>query len=120
MTKDELIAVIKANSQLDEEQLAKIAETIKGSVMEEFNEKLEKLIKANENKMTKVDPETKKDESKWNSFGELLQAVARVETRKEKDPRLVYEPFEKQLGMNEGVGAQGGFLVAPEFSKLLL
>jgi len=66
------------------------------------------------------DGEQKKEEPVWKSAGEFLQAVAKVETRHELDPRLVYEKYDKALGMSEGVGAEGGFMVYPEFAKQLL
>ena len=83
-------------------------------LMKEIDEKLKELQKVDPNK--RPENETK-EESVWKSFGELLQAVAKVETEHKMDSRLVYE---KQLGMSEGVGADGGFLVVPEFSKQLL
>ena len=102
LTPDELVAMIKTT----------------------IDEKLKELVKINPNDRPVSDDGDKNNpEPTSKSFGEQLQAVARVETRHIKDPRLVYEVFdkqEKQLGMNEGVGAQGGFLVAPEFSKQLL
>ena len=125
LSKEELLTYLDTvlpKPQTEEErkkQTEEILEACSGKFMEIFNDKYEHLTKAQENKMQKVEPEVK-EEPKWKSFGEQLQAVARVETRGIKDTRLVYEVYEKQLGMNEGVGAQGGFLVAPEFSKQLL
>jgi len=87
-------------------------------LMAEIDEKLKASTEIDPSKRPSDDDGDKNNkESKFQSFGELLQAVAKVETKHEIDPRLVYE---KQLGMNEGVGAQGGFLVFPEFSKQLL
>ena len=83
-------------------------------LMAEIDEKLKALQAVDPGK--RPENETKQ-EPVWKSFGELLQAVAKVETEHKMDPRLVYE---KQLGMSEGVGADGGFLVVPEFSKQLL
>jgi len=120
LTKEELITIIKSNSVLSEEQLAQIAEKIKGSMMEEFNEKLEPLIKAQENKMTKVDPEVKKDEPKWDSFGEQLMAVKKAydPSNREIDKRLI--DVKTISGANELVGSEGGFLVSPEYSAEIL
>ena len=96
-----------------EELVAMIKQTI--------DEKLKELIKIDpKDRPVSDDGDKNNPEPTWKSFGEQLQAVARVATRGIKDPRLVYEVYEKQLGMNEGVGAQGGFLVAPEFSQQLL
>jgi len=119
MTKEELITVIKANSGLSEEQLAELAEKIKGSMMEEFNEKLEELTKKQDNKMKEVHlEEEKKQESKWKSFGEQLQAVMLAGTPNGViDKRLM---LGKSEGANELVGAEGGFLVSPEYSKEIL
>lgn len=118
MTKEELITVIKANSSLSDEQLAELAEKIKGSMMEEFNEKLEELTKKQDNKMKQIEPEAKKDEPVWKSFGEQLKAVQIAGTPNgEIDKRLV---LGKSEGANELVGAEGGFLVHPEYSKEIL
>jgi HK97 family phage major capsid protein len=83
-------------------------------LMKEIDEKLKELQKVDPDK--RPENETK-EQPVWKSFGELLQSVAKVETEHKIDPRLVKE---KQLGMNEEVGADGGFLVTPEFSKELL
>ena len=116
MTKEDLITVIKANSQLDEKQLAEMAEKIKGSMMEEFNEKLEQLTKAQENKMQKVEPVVK-EEPKWKSFGEQLTAVRHAGVpNAQVDPRLT----KAISGASELIGADGGFLVSPEYSKEIL
>ena len=123
MSKDELITVIKANSGLGEEQLAELAEKIKGSMMEEFNEKLEELTKKQDNKMKEVKLEDEKNkESKWKSFGEQLQAVALagIPNAGPPDKRLVYHDAKAISGLNELVGAEGGFLVSPEYSKEIL
>jgi len=120
MTKEELITVIKSNTELSDEKLGQIAEKIKGSMMEELNEKLEKLTKAQENKMQKVDPEVKKDEPKWDSFGEQLMAVKKAydPSNREIDKRLI--EIKAISGANELVGAEGGFLVSPEYSAEIL
>jgi len=76
-------------------------------LMAEIDEKLKALTKIDPSKRPSGDDGDKNNpEPKWKSFGELLQAVAKAETKHELDPRLVYE---KQLGMNEGVGADGGY-----------
>lgn len=53
----------------------------------------------------------------WASFGEQLQAVmtAGNPNVREFDPRL----FAAASGMSQGVPAEGGFLVAPEFSTAI-
>ena len=120
MSKEELITVIKANSGLSEEHLAELAEKIKGSMMEEFNEKLAELTKKQDNKMKEVHLEDEKNkESKWKNFGEQLHAVMLAGTpNTEIDKRLVDE--KAISGANELVGAEGGFLVSPEYSKEIL
>lgn len=118
ITKEELITIIKANTELDDDKLGQIAEKIKGSMMEEFNEKLTELTKVQENKMTKID---QKDEGKpkWNSFGEQLKAVAVASTPNNAvDKRLV--TTKDITGANETIGSEGGFLIDPEYSKEIL
>jgi len=117
--KDELIALIKSNTQLDDEQIAEVAEKIKGSMMEELNEKIEELSKKQDNKMKEVHPEDENKESKWKNFGEQLHAVMLAGTpNMEIDKRLV--DTKDISGANELVGAEGGFLVSPEYSKEIL
>jgi len=121
INKDELITIIQANTKLDDEQIGKVAEKIKGSMMEEFNEKLEKLTKVNDNKMKQVEPvdDKKNDEPTWKSFGEQLKAVRLAGTPNGTiDKRLV--STKSIYGSNELVGAEGGFLVNPEYSKEIL
>lgn len=53
----------------------------------------------------------------WSSFGEQLQAVAHAaQAPHDIDPRL----FRAASGMSEGIGPDGGYLVAPEYSNELL
>jgi len=120
MTKEELITVIKANSGLSEEQLAELAEKIKGSMIEEFNEKLAELTKKQDNKMKEVHLEDEKNKGpKWKNFGEQLHAVMLAGTpNMEIDKRLI--DTKDISGANELVGAEGGFLVSPEYSKEIL
>ncbi len=120
MTKEELITVIKANSGLSEGQLEGLAEKIKGSMMEEFNEKLAELTKKQDNKMKEVHLEDEKNKgSKWKNFGEQLHAVMLAGTpNMEIDKRLI--DTKAISGANELVGAEGGFLVSPEYSKEIL
>ncbi len=74
-------------------------------LMKEIDEKLEALQKVK--RPSDGDGEQKKEEPTWKHPGEFLQAVARVETKRVQDPRLVYEKYDKALGMSEGVGAEG-------------
>jgi len=116
MTKEELIAVIKSNTELSDEKLGQITEKIKSSMMEEFNEKLEQLTKAQENKMQKVEPVVK-EEPKWKSFGEQLTAVRHAGVpNAQVDARLT----KAISGASELIGADGGFLVLPEYSAEIL
>jgi len=119
MTKEELVTTIKANSQLSDEKLAELADKIKGSMMDEFNEKLEELTKKEDNKMKKIEPEVKDEEPKWKSFGEQMQSVFQAyQPNGNVDKRLVRS--KSILGSNELVGAEAGFLVNPEYSNEIL
>jgi len=121
MTKEELVTVIKANSQLSDEQIGELSEKIKGSMMEEVNEKLAELTKIEDNKMKKADPvvENKDKEPVWKSFGEQLNAVRLAGTPNQSiDKRLIES--KTISGASELVGADGGFLVSPEYSKEIL
>ena len=120
MTKEELVTTIKANSQLSDEKLAELADKIKGSMMDEFNEKLEELTKKEDNKMKKIEPEAKKEEEpKWKSFGEQMQSVFQAyQPNGNVDKRLVRS--KAISGSNELVGAEAGFLVNPEYTNEIL
>jgi len=122
ITKEELITLIGDNVKLSTEQLA---EKIKGSMMDELNAKIEALTKVQENKMKggyaeQLVEDKEKKEGKWESFGEQLQAVkkAYAPENKEVDSRLI--DIKAVSGSNEGIGAEGGFFVSPEFSTEIL
>ena len=121
MSKEELVTIIKANSQLGDEQIADLSDKIKGSMMEELNEKLAELTKKEDNKMKQADPivDNKDKEPTWKSFGEQLHAVMLAGTPNGSvDKRLIQT---KDIsGSNELVGAEGGFAVNPEYSKEIL
>lgn len=58
------------------------------------------------------------EDKPWASFGEFLQAVAKVELSHQVDPRLM--PEAAASGMGAGTGVDGGFLVRTDFSTRLL
>jgi len=61
------------------------------------------------------------DASKWNSFGEFLQAVVRAGSPGgQVDQRLVISAEDRQMGMSEGVPSEGGFMVKTDFVEELL
>lgn len=62
------------------------------------------------------------DSKEWRSFGEFLGAVAQAASPGASlDPRLVKPRREaRQLGLNEGVPSEGGFLVQTDFVSELL
>jgi len=92
-------------------------------VRDKAKEMAEEIVDERIKKMTSIDISTRpKDEAKakdeapkFKSFGEQLQAVAKFEIKHELDPRL-----KAASGLNEGVGAEGGFLVEEEFTQGLL
>jgi HK97 family phage major capsid protein len=57
------------------------------------------------------------DKRKWNGLGDFLQAVAKEARGYGKDERLVET---RQLGLNEGVPSEGGFLVTTDFANTLI
>ncbi len=128
ITKQELLTAIK--SQIEEQGVSeekvneivkRITENIKGSMMEEFNEKLTELEKKQDNKLKDIKFQDNDDDKKpkWNSFGEFLQKVMVAESKNgEVDQRLV--PTKAISGANELIGAEGGFLVNPEYSNEIL
>ena len=121
ISKEELVTIIQENAQLNDEQIGKVAEKIKGSMMEEFNEKLAELTKVEDNKMKQVDPQVddKDKEPVWDSFGEQMQAVyAAYQPNGEVDKRLIGR--KSILGSNELVGSEAGFLVNPEYTKEIM
>jgi len=66
----------------------------------------------------KPDPKQQQaDEKEWRSLGEFLGAVMKSATAGETDRRLVES---RQLGLNEGVPAEGGWLVQTQHVNELL
>lgn len=63
---------------------------------------------------------TEPGQGAFSSLGEQLVAVARTQVSGRPDPRLTWQSFGAAAGMNEGAGADGGFLVQQEFSTELL
>jgi HK97 family phage major capsid protein len=57
------------------------------------------------------------DKRKWNGIGDFLQAVAKEARGYGRDERLVET---RQLGLNEGVPSEGGFLVTTDFANELI
>lgn len=126
---DALLAEIRVladkETRTDEEETtlqAKMAESDKldGEIAFE-NKLLEKEIKAKapEHKPYRpaAEPKNPADEKPFNSLGEQLAAVIRVSKFGETDNRL---NILNQLGLNEGVPSEGGFLVQTDFVTELL
>ena len=110
MTKEELVKLIQDNLTISVEEIkAKISD----EMVTEFEAKLKEYVKKTESKII-VPGETKSNT--WKSFGEQLQAVASTVIEQKMDNRLIKAPS----GLNEGTGAEGGFLVQPEFSNELI
>ena len=90
---------------------------------EELIGKLRTAVKEEIKPLTSIDVSTRpkdegkaKDEApKFKLFGEQLLAVHKFATTHVLDPRL-----KAASGLNEGVGAEGGFLVEEEFTTGLL
>jgi len=127
MTKEELALVIKGQVKLSFEELMK---DIEPKMMDQLNEKIAELEKREENKLKGLqeDLEKGKGGKKDNTFetlGSQLKAVALAGVPGgARDPRLIWEGEKEQKdpasGSNLLVGAEGGFLVVPEFSKELI
>jgi len=89
----------------------------------DVRDKAEEIVDERIKKMTSIDTSTRpkdegkaKDEApKFKLFGEQLLAVHKFATTHVLDPRL-----KAASGLNEGVGAEGGFLVEEEFTTGLL
>ena len=89
----------------------------------DVRDKAEEIVDERIKKMTSIDTSTRpkdegkaKDEApKFKIFGEQLLAVHKFATTHVLDPRL-----KAASGLNEGVGAEGGFLVEEEFTTGLL
>lgn len=67
--------------------------------------------------------ERRLEQSEFATHGEFLQAVYKAGKTGQVDPRLVYFEQEKSVenkDMNEGVGAEGGYLVPAEHDNTVL
>jgi len=80
-----------------------------------MDEKLKPLLEVDPKDRPDDNVEAKDEEPKFKTFGEQLKAIADVEIKHELDPRL-----KAASGLNEGVGAEGGFLLEEEFTKGIL
>jgi HK97 family phage major capsid protein len=95
-------------------------ENMKKVEIEKLNEQMAKMSKVDENKMKdvaieKLVDEKSKKEGKWESFGEQMTAVMKAcSPNGWVDKRLI--ATKDISGMNETAGAEGGFLVNPEYS----
>ena len=125
-TKEEVAAVIKDQVKLSFEELVK---DIEPRMMEELNSKIDELKKKDDNKLRGGEEDLEKGkgedngEKKFASFGEQLKAVAiAAAPGGVADSRLKWQSFQKDAasGSNLLVGAEGGFLVDPEYSKELI
>ena len=124
--------------KIQKSDLVKEARTLLGAAetdedMEKYEEKMAKIrslnkrIEAEEElleeeveneKRERIQVRDRKEDKPWDSFGEFLVEVIRSEQRGvTPDPRLVEA---RQLGMNEGVPADGGFLVQTDHVAELL
>lgn len=128
VTEEQLAVIVGEQVKLSFEELMK---DIKPELMEELNGKLKEIDEKVENKLKgeKVNLEDGKGEAdtknKFDSFGEQLIHVARAAAPGGmKDPRLIWHSFKNEKdaasGSNLLVGAEGGFLVAPEYSTELI
>jgi len=124
MTKEELAGLIKTQVKLSFEELMK---DIEPNMMDEVNNKIAELEKKQENKLLTLtqdvaDKSGKEGGSTWPSLGEQLRSVAMAGAPGAvRDKRLVWQSFKDVAsGSNSLVGAEGGFLISPEYSNTLI
>jgi len=127
MTKEELAIIIQGQVKLSFEELMK---DIEPRMMGQLNDKIKELEEREDNKLRGqiLDLEkgrgVKEDEHKFSSLGEQLRCVALAGAPGAvKDPRLIWQSFDRKdvaSGSNLLVGAEGGFLVSPEYSAELI
>lgn len=128
MTAEELAIVIKDQVKLSFEELMK---DIQPGMMEELNEKIKELEKKEDNKLKGFMNDLEKgkggkpEEKAFETLGLQLKAVALAGVPGgAKDEKLIWEgnlpTKDVASGSNTLVGAEGGFLIVPEFSKDLI
>lgn len=133
ISKEELVKILEPiipKPPTEEErknQMEEMLEALTPKFIEVFNDKFAELSKAQENKMQKIEHETKDDQPKWKGFGEQLNAVrSACIPNGYVDKRLVGitgsgEVINKAIsGASELIGHEGGYLVSPEYSKEIL
>lgn len=72
---------------------------------------------------TNIDKTGKDDKPKFKSFGDQLSAIVKdtvTQGTQRSELGLTFETFSAASGANEGVGADGGYLVQTDFSSELL
>ena len=87
-------------------------------LMAEMDEKIKELTKIDPKDRPNDNVDTKDEQPKFKILGEQLKAIADVEIKHVLDPRLV--EAKAASGLNEGVGAEGGFLLQEEFTEGIL
>jgi len=97
------------------EDLKKAVKDGNTEVRAEIKTEIENLTKVNPKDRPDDNAKAKDEAPKFKIFGEQLLAVHKFATTHELDPRL-----KAASGLNEGVGAEGGFLVEEEFTTSLL
>jgi HK97 family phage major capsid protein len=88
----------------------------------EKREKIAKKLAANEIVVKDIEKpihvaQQEADKRKWNGLGDFLQAVAKEARGYSRDERLIET---RQLGLNEGVPSEGGFLVTTDIANGLI
>lgn len=87
--------------------------------LQEIERSLEVVPDANREAHERAEEKGKPDPAKWNSFGEMLAAVARADAPSRiVDPRL--RPAASATGLGESVPSDGGFLVQFDYAKGLI
>ena len=130
----EKILALRADIAEKVEEMRSLAESDKQEDITKYDELRAEVeaLNAKEERLMKVEGLTPKDfapiaqpdpaqpeadSKEWRSFGDFLGAVAKAGMGHDVDPRLVES---RQLGLNEGVPSEGGFLVKTDFVSELL
>ncbi len=118
--KDEARAILKAD-EVGEEQMTRANALLDES--DKIDQRIVAMERARGESVEDHDPETPEQKNNqgrlFNSFGEYLSAVMRASgTSPQVDQRL--HAIRAQLGLNEGVPSEGGFLVQTDHVTELL
>ncbi len=115
LIKDGIAEEHKAKAPDDDITTVEVTEDVDKKISDALDAKLEALKKANP---PKVPAQPKEEGSGFKSFGDFAQSVKQGKTNRQLTNYC--NIVDKSSGMNIAINADGGFLIPPEYTTVLL